>query len=133
MEKNTEKIYTEMEIRKLIQQEIKQCFEQLANDIKDIKQALLGNDYHKGGLVSMVQRHEEYIDKSETLNIIERAQPALEWYETWERNKVFTRIEEVLDIYGKWKWLIGLIAGGSLAGIVSAIVMVVELVKRVSF
>jgi ribosomal protein L11 methylase PrmA len=133
MEKNTEKIYTEMEIRKLIQQEIKQCFEQLANDIKDIKQALLGNDYHKGGLVSMVQRHEEYIDKSETLNIIERAQPALEWYETWERNKVFTRIEEVLDIYGKWKWLIGLIAGGSLAGIVSAIVMVVELVKRASF
>lgn len=133
MEKNTEKIYTEMEIRKLIQQEIKQCFEQLANDIKDIKQALLGNDYHKGGLVSMVQRHEEYIDKSETLNIIERAQPALEWYETWERNKVFTGIEEVLDIYGKWKWLIGLIAGGSLAGIVSAIVMVVELVKRVSF
>ncbi len=133
MEKNTEKIYTEMEIRKLIQQEIKQCFEELANDIKDIKQALLGNDYHKGGLVSMVQRHEEYIDKSETLNIIERAQPALEWYETWERNKVFTRIEEVLDIYGKWKWLIGLIAGGSLAGIVSAIVMVVELVKRVSF
>lgn len=133
MEKNTEKIYTEMEIRKLIQQEIKQCFEQLANDIKDIKQALLGNDYHKGGLVSMVQRHEEYIDKSETLNIIERAQPALEWYETWGRNKVFTRIEEVLDIYGKWKWLIGLIAGGSLAGIASAIVMVIELVKRASF
>ena len=133
MEKNKEKIYTEMEIRKLIQQEIKQCFEQLASDIKDIKQALLGNDYNKGGLVSMVQRHEEYIDKSETINIIERAQHALEWYETWERNRVFIRIEEVLDIYGKWKWLIGLIAGGSLAGIVSAIVMVVELVKRASF
>ena len=133
MARSAEKAYTEMELKKLIQQEIKQCFEQLANDIKDIKQALLGNDYHKGGLVSMVQRHEEYIDKSENLNIIERAQPALEWYETWERNRVFVRIEEVLDIYGKWKWLIGLIAGGSLAGIVSAIVMVVELVKRASF
>ena len=133
MARSAEKAYTEMELKKLIQQEIKQCFEQLANDIKDIKQALLGNDYHKGGLVSMVQRHEEYIDKSETLNIIERAQPALEWYENWERKKVFANIEEVLDIYGKWKWLIGLIAGGSLAGIVSSIVMVVELVKRASF
>jgi len=131
MARSTEKAYTEMELKKLIQQEIKQCFEELANDIKDIKQALLGNDYHKGGLVSMVQRHEEYIDKSETLNIIERAQPALEWYENWERKKVFANIEEVLDIYGKWKWLIGLIAGGSLAGIVSAIVTLVELVKRI--
>ena len=133
MAKKVEKVYTEMEIRKLIQQEIKQCFEQLVSDIKDIKQALLGNDYYKGGLVSMVQRHEDYIDRSETLNIIERAKPALEWYETWERNKVFARIEEILDIYGKWKWLVGLIAGGSLAGIVSAIVMVVELLKRVYF
>lgn len=130
MARSTEKAYTEMELKKLIQQEIKACFEQLATDIKDIKQALLGNDYHKGGLVNMVQKHENYIDRSETLHIIERATPALEWYESWEKSKTFKRIEEVLDAYGKWKWFVGLIAGGSLAGIVSVVITLVELVKR---
>jgi hypothetical protein len=130
MARSTEKLFTEMEIKKLIQQEIKACFEQLATDIRDIKQALLGNDYKKGGLVAMVESHENYIDRSETLHIIERATPALEWYESWERNKTFKKIEEVLDAYSKWKWFVGLIAGGSLAGIVSAIVTLVELVKR---
>lgn len=130
MARSTEKAYTEMELKKLIQQEIKECFEQLTTDIRDIKQALLGNDYKKGGLVAMVESHENYIERSETLKIIDRAQPALEWYEAWEKSKTFKKIEEVLDAYSKWKWFIGLIAGGSLAGIVSAIVTLVELVRR---
>lgn len=130
MARSTEKAYTEMELKKLIQQEIKECFEQLTTDIRDIKQALLGNDYKKGGLVAMVESHENYIERSETLKIIERAQPALEWYEAYAKNKTFKKIEEVLDAYSKWKWFIGLIAGGSLAGIVSAIVTLVELVRR---
>lgn len=130
MARSTEKAYTEMELKKLIQQEIKECFEQLTTDIRDIKQALLGSDYKKGGLVAMVESHENYIERSETLKIIDRAQPALEWYEAWEKSKTFKKIEEVLDAYSKWKWFIGLIAGGSLAGIVSAIVTLVELVRR---
>ena len=40
---------TEKEIKKIIQLEIKNCFEELATNVKDIKQALLGNDYQRGG------------------------------------------------------------------------------------
>lgn len=54
---------TEKEIKKIIQLEIKSCFEQLTTDVREIKQALLGNDYQKGGLVSIVQSHSEYRKK----------------------------------------------------------------------
>lgn len=127
-----ENTLSEMEIKKLIQQEIKQCFEELSSDVKDIKKALLGDGvYSKTGLVNLVQRHEDYIDKSETLKIIDRAQPALEWYESWDKEGIFRRIKEALDTYGKLKWFVGLIAGGSLAGIVSAIMMVIEIIKKI--
>lgn len=132
MEKRVSETFTEMEIKKLIQQEIKQCFEELSSDVRDIKQALLGNDYHKGGLVVMVQRHDDYIEKSEALHIIDRSKPALEWYEGWEKNKNFEKISEVLDAYSKGKWFVGLIAGGSLAGMISVAITVVELIKRIS-
>ena len=123
---------TEMEIKKLIQQEIKQCFEELSMDIKDIKKALLGDGvYSKTGLVNLVQRHDDYIDKSETLKIIDRAQPALGWYEAWEKEGIFKQIKGALDTYGKLKWFVGLIAGGSLAGIISAVMMVVEVIKNI--
>ena len=130
MVRSTEKAYTEMELKKLIQQEIKECFEQLTTDVKDIKQALLGSEYNKGGLVSLVQKHEGYIEKSEAMHIIDRALPAIEWYESWEKNEEFKKIEEVLDTYSKWKWFVGLLAGGSLAGMISAIVTVIELIQK---
>ena len=128
----SEKTMNEMEIKKLIQQEIKQCFEELSSDVKDIKKALLGDGiYSKTGLVNMVQRHEDYIDRSEALKIIDRAQPALEWYESWNKDGVFTQIKNALDTYGKLKWFVGLIAGGSLAGIISAVMMIIEVVKNI--
>lgn len=121
---------SEMEIKKLIQEEIKQCFEEISSDVKDIKKALLGDGvYQKTGLVSLVQRHEDYIDKSETLKIIERAQPALEWYESWSKEGIFKQIKDILDTYGKLKWFVGLIAGGSLAGIVSTILLLLDIIK----
>jgi len=76
-----DKTLTEKEIRKIIQLEIKNCFEQLSSDVKDIKQALLGNDYQKGGLVSIVQSHGEYIERNKIINITERALRVVEWYE----------------------------------------------------
>ena len=129
----TPKALSETEIKRIVQNEIKTCFEQLAGDIRDIKQALLGSDYQKGGLVAMVSRHENYIDRSETLKIIDRAEPAIEWYESWKREGIFERIEELLDKYGKWKWFVGLIAGGSLAGMVSAIVAIIQVIKQLPF
>jgi hypothetical protein len=72
---------TEKEIKKIIQMEIKNCFEELATDVKDIKQALLGNDYQKGGLVAIVQSHEEYIERNKITNVAERGLKVVQWYE----------------------------------------------------
>lgn len=72
---------TEKEIKKIIQMEIKNCFEELATNVKDIKQALLGNDYQKGGLVAIVQSHEEYIERNKITNVAERGLKVVQWYE----------------------------------------------------
>jgi len=77
----SDKTLTEKEIKKIVQLEIKNCFEQLSSDVKDIKHALLGNDYQKGGLVSIVQSHGEYIERNKIINITERALRVVEWYE----------------------------------------------------
>ena len=78
---------TEKEIKKIIQLEIKSCFEQLTSDVKDIKQALLGNDYQKGGLVSIVQSHEAYIERNKITNVAERGLKVVEWYESLAEKK----------------------------------------------
>lgn len=72
---------TEKEIKKIIQLEIKSCFEELATNVKDIKQALLGNDYQKGGLVAIVQSHEDYIERNKITNVAERGLKVIQWYE----------------------------------------------------
>lgn len=78
---------TEKEIKKIIQLEIKNCFEQLSTDVKDIKQALLGNDYQKGGLVAIVQSHEDYIERNKITNVAERGLKVVEWYESLAEKK----------------------------------------------
>ena len=35
---------TEKQIKKIVQMEIRSCFEQLKNDVKEIKKALMGNE-----------------------------------------------------------------------------------------
>lgn len=72
---------TEKEIKKIIQLEIKSCFEQLTTDVREIKQALLGNDYQKGGLVAIVQSHEDYIERNKITNVAERGLKVVQWYE----------------------------------------------------
>lgn len=78
---------TENQIKRIVQMEIKSCFEQLTSDIRDIKQALLGNDYRKGGLVAIVQSHEEYIERNKITNVAERGLKVIEWYEALAEKK----------------------------------------------
>lgn len=78
---------TEKEIKKIIQLEIKNCFEELATNVKDIKQALLGNDYQRGGLVSIVQSHSEYIEKNKIIGLAERGLKVVQWYEGLSEKK----------------------------------------------
>lgn len=72
---------TEKEIKKIIQLEIKSCFEQLTTDVREIKQALLGNDYQRGGLVAIVQSHEDYIERNKITDVAERGLKVVQWYE----------------------------------------------------
>ena len=72
---------TEKQIKKIVQMEIKSCFEQLTNDVREIKQALLGNEYQHGGLVSIVQNHQDYIERNKVVNLSGRGVKAIEWYE----------------------------------------------------
>jgi hypothetical protein len=72
---------TEKQIKKIVQMEIKSCFEQLTNDVKEIKQALLGNEYQQGGLVAIVQSHQAYIERNKITNVAERSLRVVEWYE----------------------------------------------------
>lgn len=72
---------TEKQIKKIVQMEIKSCFEQLTNDVREIKQALLGNEYQQGGLVAIVQSHQEYIERNKITNVAERSLRVVEWYE----------------------------------------------------
>ena len=83
----TKEPLTETQIKRIVQMEIKSCFEQLTNDIKDIKQALLGNDYQKGGLVTIVQNHEAYIERNKITNVAERGLKVIEWYESLAEKK----------------------------------------------
>ena len=72
---------TEKQIKKIVQMEIKSCFEQLTNDVREIKQALLGNEYQQGGLVAIVQNHQAYIERNKITNVAERSLRVVEWYE----------------------------------------------------
>lgn len=133
MPKQTEgQVINEMEIRAIVQQEIKSCFEEISSDVKDIKKALLGDSYNKTGLVTLVNAHEDYIEKNKTTDIARRGLPYVEMLEIWERGGFIKKIEEVVDFYGKGKWLIGILAGGSFAGIISSIFMVIELIKKIN-
>lgn len=78
---------SEKEIKKIVQLEIKTCFEQLTTDVKDIKQALLGNDYQRGGLVAVVQNHEAYIERNKITNVADRGLKVIEWYESLAEKK----------------------------------------------
>ena len=77
----TDKPITEKQIKKIVQMEIKSCFEQLTNDVREIKQALLGNEYQQGGLVAIVQNHQAYIERNKITNVAERSLRVDEWYE----------------------------------------------------
>lgn len=75
------KTLTESDVKKIAKQEFTECFEQLATDVRDIKQALLGNDYNNDGIVAIVKSHEAYIERNKNSRIAERGEVVVAWYE----------------------------------------------------
>ena len=136
MDKNTE-----TEIRELVRKEIMECFKDLQSDvletksdIKEIKLALLGDDaYQHKGVIKQLKENTEYINRNKTLDIVERAKPAIEWYEDWSTvNNGYktSRIEllsEIMSAYSNIKWLIGGIVALGLINIPQSIMTLIEL------
>jgi len=129
MPKQTEsQMVDKMEIRAIVQQEIKVCFEEISSDVKDIKKALLGNDYNRTGLVATVQSHNDYIEKNKITDIANRGLKVVEMFEDWKDNGNWEILNKmILDnvITTRMKVFFGL---GSWAGIIafaSSIILVI--------
>lgn len=84
----------ETQIRLMIQQEIKTCFDEItsnqeviannqktqADTLARIEGALLGDKYNPSSLMKKVEEHEQYIRYSKDNNIIKDGEEAIAWY-----------------------------------------------------
>jgi len=125
----------EMEIRRIVQQEIKSCFEEINSNVKKqgeslsrIEEALLGNDYNKTGLVATVQSHSEYIDRNKVTDVANRSLKMVEMFEEWEENGNWKVVKEIIlnsVISNKTKAFFGV---GSWAGIIAFVGTIITIV-----
>ena len=126
----------EQEIRQLVQEEIRSCFEQLSNDVAALKKAskkqgqalarieraILGDsELQDVGFAKMIVESYDYVRKNKDGKVIERAIPAIEFYETWEKEKKWGELDQTLkDRFvsrrvmawlniGSWAGIIGLV------------------------
>jgi len=149
---------TESQIKALIRQEISDCLKnivkaqeeqgnaikQQGNDIKEIKEALLGSDnkYKKDiGLSSMIKFSYDYAKANTDSKLIERAIPAIDHFYNWnEGAEGFTKwdiLDKVIEDFvfskrmklffgiGSWAGIIALIS--SIGGIIGFIVYLVKI------
>lgn len=142
---------TESQIKALIQQEISDCFkdivkaqEEQGNDIKEIKEALLGSDnkYKKDvGLSSMIKFSYDYAKANTDSKLIERAIPAIDHFYNWNEGAegfakwdildkviedfVFSKRMKLFFGIGSWAGIIALIS--SIGGIIGFIVYLVKI------
>jgi type II secretory pathway component PulJ len=135
-----DKQMTDAQIKDLVRQEIKMCFEEInanvkaqGEDIKEIKAALIGNEYSGDSLVNRVNSHEQYISYNRANKIIERAEPALDQIEDWGKKKMWKKTEDVVDLLGKWKWLWGgLLTLGSIGGIIITLDKASDIIQKIA-
>ena len=125
-------------VREIAREEIQNCFEELTNaqkmqgdDIKEIKEALLGggNKYKKEqGLASIIQANHEYVRRSKDMRVIDRAIPAIEFFEDWYKDGKWKKLETIIEntiISEKLKVFFNL---GSWAGIVAFITSIIGII-----
>lgn len=137
-----EKVLNEMQIKKLIQEEIAECFKSLVEaqeeqgkaieeqgtDIKEIKEALLGgnNKYKKQkGLADMIQFSYDFAKSNIDNKFNDRTLIAVEHYEDWAEGKEgFTKwdlLQQVIEDFVFSKRMKLFFGIGSWAGIVSLV------------
>lgn len=125
---------TEGDVKKIAKEEFKECFEQLATDVRDIKQALLGNDYNNDGLITIVKTHEAYIESNKNTRVAERGMKVIEWYERLSKEEGTDKqsklqvLEDGIDglktigTLKKWAIFFGVTNGGTLIALIASLI-----------
>lgn len=91
---------------------------------------------------SSLKRHAaiayDYVRRNSELKIVERALPALQWYEDMRRpepgcseSKLET-LGKIITAYGNAKWILGLFGVTSIATLIIAINIVVEFINKLT-
>jgi hypothetical protein len=131
---------TEARVKELIEKETKitkDCLDKLSKDMADlrasqrrIERVLLGDkDYEDKGLAHMVNYSYDYARRNTEMGIVDRAIPALEWYERNEKEGKWKILNEIVDKYKALKWLSVIVTGGAAVTIIE---IVVDLIERFS-
>lgn len=128
---------TEEAVKQIVAEEIGRLFGQMQDDITNIKRGqeriervLLGDkDYEDDGMASQVKFAYTYARKNTESRLIERACPAIEHYERYEKNGFWDSLEQMIDGYKVWKWLIAFTGVGTLMGLINIAFLVIDLIN----
>lgn len=127
---------TEQEIKKIVREEMKEVFNELQSDIRDIKKALLGDvEYNTKGLLERVRENADYISENRATKIAQRAEPAVRWYEDMveiedgcSKSKMGI-LNEIISGYTSIKWIV---AALGISGVVSLITLIRDVIEAFS-
>lgn len=118
---------TEQDIKRLVREEMKECFESIQSDVRDIKVALLGDEeYAHKGLVQQVKENTVYIERNRTLEVAPKGMKVIEWFDIEGANDKSVCLDEVIKFYGNMKWLVGFLG---LTGLINTSFIVREVIQ----
>lgn len=126
---------TESRVRELSREEMNKTFGELANDVGEIKRALLGSErYGDSGMINDVKKATEYIERATQHDVFNRGMAAIKWFEYMGTSEgadpsKLKLIEEIISFYKVNKFIVALFAGGTLVNIIVAIKVVLDLLK----
>ncbi len=140
-------VLNELEIKKLVREEIVECFKEIScnqkaqakilsqqtSDIQEIKLALLGggNKYKKdAGLSQMIEESYDFAKKNDIL--FKRMNPVVDHFEDWQRNNKWQILDTVIDnsvFTSRLKVYFGL---STFVGVVGLILIIIELIRTLS-
>ena len=131
---------TDNEIRKLVQEEIKACFEKLTLDVQemkrdyqgikkgvdDIKRLLKGDkDYDDVGYAKKIKFSYDHARKVADSEFMQRTEEVVEHCRRWDREGKWQILNDMIDKYKILKWLAVLVGGGAIISVINLITTVV--------
>lgn len=119
----------EQDVRKIVLEEIGNVFTKMQQEISEVKQSqsriervLLGDkDYNDEGMASQIHFAYQYARKNTESKIIERGCEAIDQFERYKKNGFWEILEQIIDSYKIWKWLVAFTGIGTLVGVINLI------------